>query len=44
MKEGLLEMKQTPACVGNLPKKPTTKDKTKPLDSQKMVQKVDNLR
>ncbi len=29
LKERLLEAKQTPIHVGDLPKKPTTKDKTK---------------
>jgi len=34
LKKKLLEAKQTPTRVGDLPKKPTTKDKTKPLSSQ----------
>ncbi len=29
-------MRQTPACVGDSPKKPSTKDKTKPLRSQRV--------
>jgi hypothetical protein len=36
LKEHLLKMKQTPARVGNLPKKPTTRDKIKPLSFQRV--------
>jgi len=36
LKERLLEAKQTLACVGNLPNKPTIGDKNKPLGSQKV--------
>ncbi len=32
----LLEAKQTPACVGDLSKKPTIGDKTEPLRFQKV--------
>jgi len=35
-KEHVLKVKQIPACVGNLPKKPTNGDKIKPLGSQRV--------
>jgi len=34
LKNCLLEAKQTPTRVGDLPKNPTTKDKIEPLSSQ----------
>jgi len=36
LKEYVLEMKQTPTLVGDLTKKPTTKDKIELLSSQKV--------
>jgi hypothetical protein len=36
LEERLLEAKQTPIHVSNLPKKPTTKDKTKSLKFQRV--------
>jgi hypothetical protein len=36
-KERLLEAKQTPIHVGDLPKKLATRDKIEPLGSQRMV-------
>jgi hypothetical protein len=36
LKENLLKMKQILTCVGDLPEKLTTKDKFKPLGSQKV--------
>jgi hypothetical protein len=36
MKEHLLEVRQIPIRVCNLPKKLTTRDKTKPLGSQRV--------
>jgi hypothetical protein len=36
LKECLLEVKQTPTCVSDLLKKLATRDKTKPLDFEKV--------
>jgi hypothetical protein len=43
LKEHILEMKQTPACVGGLLKKLATKNKTKPLSFQKVGPKSGQL-
>jgi hypothetical protein len=37
-------VKQTPACVGDSPKKPLIKDKTKPLGFQRVGPKSKQLR
>jgi len=36
LKEGLLEVRQIPTRATNSPKKPTTRENTKPLGSQKV--------
>ncbi len=36
LKEHVLEVRQTPTCVHDMPKKPSTRGKTKPLGSQKV--------
>jgi hypothetical protein len=43
-KESLLEAKQTPICVGDPPKKPTTRDKIEPLSFKMWDLKVNKPR